>query len=182
MLFVVIYWFVDAHKWFKGPRVHPASSEMRLEQALMYTRRSTSSTRCLAGKALCWKEKGTTAATRVQAVSQRGTGNFRTRRRQILLEWWVSLGCVINWLYMIPKCATCRARICSKSRTLLHVSFFQVAVNLSPSSAVSAGRWMWGRGAEGQKCGRVLLIAGLVGVAAVRVPTEYAQSLRQYCM
>lgn len=142
MLFVVIYWFVDAHKWFKGPRVHPAISEIRLEQALMYTRRSTSSTRCLAGKALCWKEKGTTAATQAQAVSQRRTGNFRTRRRQILLEWWVFglLGYVIDWLYMIPKCDICRARICSKSRTLLLVSFFQVAVNPSPSSAVSAGR------------------------------------------
>lgn len=35
---------------------------------------------------------------------------------------------------------------------------------------------MWGKGVEG------LLIAGLVGVIAVRLPTEYAQSLRQHCM
>ena len=92
MLIVVIYWFVDAHKWFKGPKVHPATSEMLLEQQLTCSRRSTSSTRCLAEKAMSWKEKGTTAETRVQAVSQRRTGNFTTRRRQILLEWWV-FGC-----------------------------------------------------------------------------------------
>ncbi len=30
MLIVVIYWFVDAHKWFKGPKVLPATTEMLL--------------------------------------------------------------------------------------------------------------------------------------------------------
>ena len=30
MLFVVIYWFVDAHKWFKGPKVFLATTEMLL--------------------------------------------------------------------------------------------------------------------------------------------------------
>ena len=30
MLFVVIYWFVDAHKWFKGPKVLLATTEMLL--------------------------------------------------------------------------------------------------------------------------------------------------------
>ena len=31
MLIVVIYWFVDAHKWFKGPKVLPATTLMVLE-------------------------------------------------------------------------------------------------------------------------------------------------------
>ena len=31
MLIVVIYWFVDAHKWFKGPKVFLATTEMLLE-------------------------------------------------------------------------------------------------------------------------------------------------------
>ena len=89
MLFVIIYWFADAHKWFKGPKVLPATTQMVLKQRLMFPRRSTSSTRCLAEKAMWWKEKGTTAETPAQAVSQRRTGNFKTRRRQILLECWV---------------------------------------------------------------------------------------------
>ena len=88
MLFVVIYWFVDAHKWFKGPKVLPTTTEMLLDQPLMSIRRSTSSTRCSAEKATWWKGKRTTAETRVQAVSQGRTGNFKTRRRQILLERW----------------------------------------------------------------------------------------------
>lgn len=140
MLFVVVYWFVDAHKWFKGPKVLPATSEMLLEQALTFTRRSTSSTRCLAERATWWKEERTTAETRVPAVSQRRTGNFRTRRRQILLERWV-FGYVIDWLYMIPKCDICRARICSKSRTLLLVSFPSCGQSITfLPSAVSARR------------------------------------------
>ena len=30
MLIVIVYWFVDAHKWFKGPKVHLAPIEMLL--------------------------------------------------------------------------------------------------------------------------------------------------------
>ena len=34
MLIVVIYWFADAHKWFKGPKVFLAPIEMLLEAAI----------------------------------------------------------------------------------------------------------------------------------------------------
>ena len=51
MTFVVIYWFVDAHKWFKGPKVcrffyhyvHTSGNGV----LTCFATRSTSSIKCL---------------------------------------------------------------------------------------------------------------------------------------
>ncbi len=138
MLIVVVYWFVDAHKWFKGPKVFLATTEMLryLEQPLMFTRRSTSSTRCLADQEMWSKEKEMTAETRAQAVSQRRTGNFKTRRRQILLERRVFCY-LFHWLYMIPRFEICRVRICSTIMQEISYTYTSVCLKLRSACHLS---------------------------------------------
>ena len=83
MLMAIIWWFVDARKWFKGPKVSHRSYPLYggYDKSLT-TSRSTSNTKCLVEKATSLKATERTWATLAPAVIPRKTlirklGRFR---------------------------------------------------------------------------------------------------------
>ena len=90
MLFVIIYWFVDAHKWFKGPKVrllfNILYNQTDYSPLTCFTSRSTSSTKCSAEKVTWWTARKQTVATQVPVALIRTIENSTTSWPRILLD------------------------------------------------------------------------------------------------
>ena len=92
MLIVIIHWFVDAHKWFKGPKVRLCHHHVQASGYGLLTdfaTRSTLSIICMAERVMCllarkWVTK--TAVTPARAVFRRRIGILTISWLRILLK------------------------------------------------------------------------------------------------
>lgn len=86
MTFIIIWWIVSAHKWFKGPKVLLFVTLTELWSILLNTlyHRSISSTRCLVERVMSSRAL---AAKRSIVETRALTDSMVTRKQQISREY-----------------------------------------------------------------------------------------------